>query len=360
MPEEQTSGEATPHEGALQTQLWRVDARTPDETIIRQAADILQNGGLVAFPTETVYGLGANAWDAKAVGGIYIAKGRPSNNPLIVHVADVSAAREIVSEWPETAARLAAHFWPGPLTLVLPKNPKLPDNVTGGGPTVGVRIPAHPVALALLRVSGLPVAAPSANLSEQLSPTRAEHVWEQLNGRIHALLDGGATIGGLESTVLNLTTEPPTLLRPGLITPAQIEAIVGPIRRQVISVSAKDTNAPLSAPGQMVRHYAPRAPLEIHSGVTLHRVQALLSRGEVVGWLCHSTDLLEAICNSGKTYPNLHALQMPAEPEAYAAVLYDRLHELDNKGVTRIVVDAVPEMEDWLAIRDRLQRAAEK
>ena len=380
-------------EEPIQTQLWRVDAQTPDESVIRQAADILRDGGLVAFPTETVYGLGANAWNAQAIAGIYVAKGRPSNNPLIVHVADVEAAGEIVTEWPDAAARLAEQFWPGPLTLVLPKNPALPDNVTGGGPTVGVRVPSHPVALALLRISGLPVAAPSANLSEQLSPTRAEHVWEQLNGRIHALLDGGATTGGLESTVLNLTTKYPTLLRPGLITPAQIEAVIGPILRRVTSVSATETNAPLAAPGQMARHYAPRAPLEIvRYGSGGDRAKALVAEGHRVGRLtfdppqfAESEKQMEAERKRAEVQQkidralqsfrfneeaqntwqatlqaNLHVVTMPAEPEGYAAVLYDHLHELDNKGVTRIVVDAVPETEAWLAIRDRLQRAATK
>ena len=364
-PEEQitddeTLPEPSQHNRGLRTLLLRVDAQSPDEAVIAQAAEILRSGGLVAFPTETVYGLGANAWDARAVAGIYAAKGRPSNNPLILHVAEVEAARQLVTEWPDSAARLAEQFWPGPLTLVLPKNPDLPDNVTGGGPTVGVRVPAHPVALALLRGCGLPIAAPSANLSEQLSPTRAEHVMEGLNGRIHAILDGGATTGGLESTVLNLTTKYPTLLRPGLITPAQLEAVVGPIKRRVPTVSTAEPNAPLPAPGLLARHYAPRAPLEMNYSIGLHRVKALLDAGEVVGWLCHAAGLLDYRRKHGEVFPGLYALQMPDDPEAYAAVLYDRLHELDNLGVTRIIVDAVPNTEVWLAIRDRLQRAATK
>ncbi len=357
----QNQEEPTRRENGLRTLLLRVDAQSPDAAVIEQAAEILRGGGLVAFPTETVYGLGANAWDAQAVAGIYAAKGRPSNNPLILHVANVEAARQLVTEWPETAARLAERFWPGPLTLVLPKNPNLPDNVTGGGPTVGVRVPAHPVALALLRSCGLPIAAPSANLSEQLSPTRAEHVMEGLNGRIHAILDGGATTGGLESTVLNLTTKYPTLLRPGLITPAQLEAVVGPIKRRVTPAGTADANAPLPAPGLLARHYAPRAPLEMNYGIGLHRVKALLDAGEVVGWLCHAAaGLLDYRRKHGEVFPNLYALQMPDDPEAYAALLYDRLHELDNLGVTRIIVDAVPNTEVWLAIRDRLQRATAK
>lgn len=351
----------------MQTRVFEVDPDAPDADSIQQAADILRGGGLVAFPTETVYGLGANALDAQAVGRIYEAKGRASNNPLIVHVGDEDAARMLVDAWPESAQKLAARFWPGPLTLVLPRQSQIPDVVTGGGDTVGVRVPAHPVALALLRVCGLPLAAPSANRSLQLSPTRAAHVLDGLDGRIDALLDGGPTTGGLESTVLNLTTKRPTLLRPGLISPAEIEAVVGPIYRRPPAPKENASNAPLPAPGMLSRHYAPRAPLEIvpYGG---GRIEALLDAGHVVGHL--RPDLppgdpqgdiqrrLEAAQEGLERYANLHVRKMPTDPAAYAAVLYDRLHELDARGVTRILVDAPPESEAWLAIRDRLRRAA--
>ena len=354
----------------MQTRVFEVDADAPDADSIRQAADILRSGGLVAFPTETVYGLGANALDAQAVARIYEAKGRASNNPLIVHVDGSEAAQSLVSAWPDMAQKLAERFWPGPLTLVLLRRSDVPDVVTGGGDTVGVRVPAHPVALALLRACGLPIAAPSANRSLALSPTRAAHVLEGLDGRIDALLDGGMTSGGLESTVLNLTTKRPTLLRPGLISPAEIEAVVGPIYRRPPAArngEASDPNAPLPAPGMLSRHYAPRAPLEVvpYGG---GRIEALLDAGQVVGHL--QPDLppgdpqgdiqrrLETAREGLERYANLHVLPMPADPTGYAAVLYDRLHELDARGVTRILVDAPPESEAWLAIRDRLRRAA--
>ena len=351
----------------MQTRVFEVNPDAPDADSIQQAADILRGGGLVAFPTETVYGLGANALDAQAVERIYEAKGRASNNPLIVHVSDEAAARDLVDAWPEAAQKLAARFWPGPLTLVLPRQSQIPDVVTGGGDTVGVRVPAHPVALALLRACGLPLAAPSANRSLQLSPTRAAHVLDGLDGLIDALLDSGPTTGGLESTVLNLTTRRPTLLRPGLISPAEIEAVVGPIYRRPPALKENALNAPLPAPGMLSRHYAPRAPLEIvpYGG---GRIEALLDAGHVVGHL--RPDLppgdpqgdiqrrLEAAQEGLERYANLHVRKMPTDPMAYAAVLYDRLHELDARGVTCILVDAPPESEAWLAIRDRLRRAA--
>jgi L-threonylcarbamoyladenylate synthase len=353
---------------ARQTELLKVDPVAPDAAIIGRAGAILRGGGLAAFPTETVYGLGANALDPQAVAGIYLAKGRPGNNPLIVHVADVEAAQRLVTEWPERAALLAARFWPGPLTLVLPRQPALPDTVTGGGPTVGIRIPAHPVAHALLLAAGVPVAAPSANRSNHLSPTRAAHVYADLNGRIDMILDGGQTSGGLESTVLDLTARRPVLLRPGLIAPAEIEAVIGPIKRPNAAPSA-DPSAVLPAPGMLARHYAPRAPLEVaRDGAG--RVTDLMMQGERVGWLTTLPEqsiqrqVLPQLweqrrAEAATASPLPIVITMPTEPGRYAAELYASLHALDAAGVTRIVVDRPPELEAWLAIRDRLRRAAQ-
>src|SRR5581483_10612849 len=243
----------------VETEVVRVHPQKPDETAMTRAAEALRGGGLVAFPTETVYGLGANALDAEAVARIFAAKGRPANNPLIVHVPDVAAARELVTDWPETAERLAERFWPGPLTLALPRRETIPDIVTAGGPTVAVRVPAHPVALALFRAAGVPVAAPSANRSGYLSPTRAEHVLAGLDGRIEMVLDAGPVPGGIESTVLDLTGDPPRLLRPGLVSPAELEAVIGPIRTAEPAPTGGDR--PLPSPGMLSRHYAPRTPL---------------------------------------------------------------------------------------------------
>src|SRR4051794_39087740 len=213
------------------TTVLALHAIPPDPADVAVAAAVLHRGGLVAFPTETVYGLGANALDAAAVARIFAAKGRPATNPLIVHVAAAEHVWSVAADWPAVAARLAERFWPGPLTLVLPKAAAVPDAVTAGGPTVAVRVPAHPVALALLRAAGVPLAAPSANRSTELSPTTAGHVLHGLGGRIDLVLDAGPTAGGIESTVLDVTTNPPRLLRPGLVTPAMIEAVIGPIRR---------------------------------------------------------------------------------------------------------------------------------
>ncbi len=193
----------------MRTEVLAVDAHVPQSDRIARAAAVLRGGGLVAFPTETVYGLGALALDAAAVGRIFAAKGRPANNPVIVHIADLKQIEQVAAEWPDAAERLARRFWPGPLTLVVPRNADVPDATTAGGPTVAVRVPAHPVALALLRAVGAPVAAPSANRSAELSPTLAEHVLRGLDGRIDLVLDGGPTAGGIESTVLDMTTSPP-------------------------------------------------------------------------------------------------------------------------------------------------------
>src|SRR5262249_50409804 len=200
------------------------------------------------------------ALDASAVARIFAAKGRPANNPLIVHVAESAAARQIAAEWPDAAALLAERFWPGPLTLVLPKRDIVPGGVTANGPTVARPVPAHPVALALLRAAGIPLAAPSANRSTELSPTRAEHVLRGLDGRIDVLLDGGPTAGGIESTVLDLTANPPRLLRPGLIGVAELEAVLGSLA--FVTSACHEATRSLPSPGLLPRHYAPRTPLE--------------------------------------------------------------------------------------------------
>jgi L-threonylcarbamoyladenylate synthase len=354
---------------------YSASATEPDPAAIARAANLLRQGGLVAFPTETVYGLGADALDERAVARIFEAKGRPANNPVIVHVAAVEAAMALCTVWPAEAGLLAAAFWPGPLTLVLPKQAAVPGAVTGGGSTVALRVPSHPVALALLRAAGIPIAAPSANRSMELSPTTADHVASSLGGRIDLILDGGPTPGGIESTVLSLAGERPLLLRPGLVSPGEIEAIIGPIRRsandgpagQAASPSmegrtlggsdprrpADDRSLPpLTGPGMLPRHYAPRAPLE----VAVHgeeRVRQLLAEGRRVGWLTRA--------DAQAAWPEAARLvcrRMPAGAREYASRLYGELHALDAAGVDRIVVDALPADDSWLALRDRLERAS--
>jgi L-threonylcarbamoyladenylate synthase len=333
----------------MPTDVLPVNLKFPEPDVIARAAAVLRGGGLVAFPTETVYGLGANALDAAAVLRIFAAKGRPANNPLIVHVAEAKKAREVVADWPPTADRLAAHFWPGPLTLVLPRGAAVPDAVTAGGPTVAVRVPAHPVARALIEAAGVPVAAPSANRSSRLSPTTAEHVLRSLGGRIDLLLDGGPTAGGLESTVLDLTTAPPRLLRPGLIAPGDLEAVLGPIRRPGAADSAE--SGPLPAPGLLPRHYAPRAVLECVADDSRARAAELAHRGVRVGWLPFAL-----VTEPGPA--GVATVVMPRTAAEYAARLYAVLHDLDEAGVERVVVELPPDAEEWLAVRDRLRRAA--
>ena len=334
----------------MSTDVLPVNPDAPEPEAIARAADVLRRGGLVAFPTETVYGLGAAALDPVAVARIFAAKGRPATNPLIVHVPTADEARSLTAAWPEAAARLAERFWPGPLTLVLPRSVRVPNLVTAGGPTVAVRVPAHPVALALLRAAALPVAAPSANRSTSLSPTRAEHVLRWLGGRIDLILDGGPTAGGLESTVLDVTTDPPRLLRPGLVSPSEIEAEIGPILRPGQAHAPFDQQ-PLRSPGMLRRHYAPRTPLECVAENGGERVEVLLRDGLRVGWvMLGEADVQER--------PGLVRIALPREPAAYAAGLYAALHALDEAEVERIVVTLPPATEEWLAVQDRLRRAA--
>jgi L-threonylcarbamoyladenylate synthase len=328
------------------TVLLAVDPHAPQAERIAQAAAVLRGGGLVAFPTETVYGLGAHALDAAAVRLVFAAKGRPPHNPLIVHVADAAEVGKVAADWPASAARLAECFWPGPLTLVLPKNPRVPDEVTAGGPTVAVRLPAHPVARALLEAAGVPLAAPSANRSSRLSPTRAEHVLRDLEGRIDLVLDGGSCPGGIESTVLDLTTSPPRLLRPGLVSLAELEAVLG----SVVLPARLPEGCVLPSPGLLARHYAPRTPLECAADGGAERVAEFCREGQRVGWLTFGLPR--------EAPPGVVVRTLPGDPAGYAAGLYAALHELDLAGLDRIVAALPPDAVAWQAVRDRLRRAS--
>lgn len=333
----------------MRTEILRVHPDCPEREAIAQAAAVLRARGLVAFPTETVYGLGANALDVEAVSRIFAAKGRPIHNPLIVHVHRKDDVHLVATGWNEYATRLAERFWPGPLTLVLSRRNGVPDIVTAGGPTVAVRIPAHPVARALIEAAGFPLAAPSANLSSMVSPTCAEHVLRGLDGRIDMILDGGPTAGGLESTVLDVTASPARLLRPGLVSPGEIEAVIGPILR--LDGSGEDgVSSPRPSPGMMSRHYTPRAVLEctIDSGRSL--VEELCRTGLRVGWLTFDPD--------EHFTPGVTVVVMPRDPAEYATRLYAELHALDAAGVDRIVAVFPPDEDQWLAARDRLGRAS--
>jgi L-threonylcarbamoyladenylate synthase len=336
----------------MMTEVFHLDRSPTDANAIRRAAEVLRGGGLVAFPTETVYGVGANALEAAAVAKIFAAKGRPPNNPLIVHVARIEQSRELTLDWPDAAARLAAVFWPGPLTLVLAKRPAVPDIVAAGAATVALRIPAHPVAQAVLEAVGVPIAAPSANRSNEISPTTAEHVLKSLGGRIDVVLDGGPTTGGLESTVIDLTANLPRILRPGLVSPAEIERVIGSVERPFGGTVR--SHGPLSSPGQLPRHYAPTAPMECCAAGSAERVASLAQGGQRVGWL--------RIAGDDQSLPDfgnrVTTIEMPRKPAAYAAQLYAALHSLDDAQVDWIIVDLPPDEEAWLAIRDRLRRGS--
>jgi L-threonylcarbamoyladenylate synthase len=312
---------------------------------------VLRTGGLVAFPTETVYGLGANALDAAAVAKIFAAKGRPSNNPLIVHVTDAEQAKQL-AVWNDKAETFAAKFWPGPLTLVLEKQASIPEIVTGGGDTVALRAPAHPVARALLSAAGLPVAAPSANRSSSVSATRAEHVLRTLDGRIDLVLDGGVTAGGIESTVLSLVGEHPRLLRPGLLNVAELESVIGSIER---GAPAQQATAALPSPGMLDRHYAPSGDLELALDDGHERALELVRSGHRVGWLRIAS---ETATNKPFAIERLKVFVLPRDAAGYAARLYDILHELDAWAADRIVVESPPRDVAWSAIHDRLTRAS--
>jgi len=322
---------------------------TADRGEIAHAAQLLRAGRLVAFPTETVYGLGANALDAEAVARIYAVKGRPTASPLIVHVASIEMAQLLVADWPELADCLARRFWPGPLTMVLEKRrgkelekqSAIPDIVTAGLPTVGLRMPAHPVALALIQAAGIPLAAPSANRFTELSPTSADHVRRSLGNEIDYILDGGPCRVGIESTVLSLagaqSRSEPVLLRPGGISRTALEAVVGPL------TSAQEIRAGAHpAPGMHPRHYSPRTPLHLTSNGKLP------DQGRGV-YLQHQHP---------PSRTNIAIQQMPKSASDYSATLYEVLHHADAGNYEWIAVDLPPSTPEWEAIRDRLQRAA--
>ena len=303
-----------------------------DKSEISRAAEIIRRGGLVAFPTETVYGLGADATNAAAVRRIFEVKRRPATSPLIVHLDSEEMAREYAAQWPRSATELAERFWPGPLTLVLPKKATIPEEVTAGLGTVGLRVPAHPIALELIRAAGRPIAAPSANRFTQLSPTTAAHVRKSLGSAVDLILDGGSTPVGIESTVLALTDGGPVLLRPGMISKQELEEILGDV------AEPEPVSGAHPAPGMHHRHYSPRT----HLILIAPDERPVGGRGAVVS---HRADALDA-------------LLMPASPKGYAAALYATLHELDCRGLDWIAVERVPEGEAWAGIRDRLARAA--
>jgi L-threonylcarbamoyladenylate synthase len=329
-----------------------LSTHTPElfQKAVKRASELLRAGEVVALPTETVYGLTANALDENAVAKIFQIKGRPATNPIIIHVVSVEMAKRCVKNWPELADKLLKSFWPGPLTIVLPRAKEIPDNVTAGGATVGVRWPSHPFIQAVIRECDFPLAAPSANLSNCISPTNAEHVLQQLGGKIPLIVDGGQSQVGIESTVLDLTVNPPQILRPGMIHAESLAAVCGEIQNSKSEISTPV----LRSPGLLKKHYSPKAKLL------------------VLNWH-NETDLKSQIANRKSQIQNCFIIAhtkipggenfadvsvMPHDAEAFARALYAELHRCDAAGAELIVVEAPPDSAEWSGIADRLRRAA--
>jgi L-threonylcarbamoyladenylate synthase len=310
------------------------------------AAEMLRRGQLVAFPTETVYGLGADATNSESVAGIFESKQRPTFDPLIVHVSDIAAAQQVVADFPEVAQHLAAKFWPGPLTLVLPKLPHISDLVTAGLPGVGLRIPNHPQAIELLKAVGRPVAAPSANPFGGVSPTTARHVVDGLGGRIDGVLDGGPCDVGLESTVISLMTNQPTLLRPGGLPIEDIEEVIGTVQRAASDPLRDDAAQP--APGMLSRHYAPKTLLRtIAPGDTAAPI-----KGKRCGLMTHGP------CPCAEGFEQIELLSRTGDLRTCAANFFAALRSLDSANLDVIIARSFPATGLGIALNDRLHRAA--
>ena len=349
------------------TRVITVDPERPEPSAIEEAARAIKEGKLVAFPTETVYGLGANALDAAAVARIFEAKDRPANDPLIVHIAHIGQLGQCASSVPPGARKLALAFWAGPLTLILPKKPAIADIVTAGLPNVAVRVPAHRVARALMEMAGVPIAAPSANRFSRPSPTTAEHVIADLDGRVDLILDGGPATIGLESTIVDFSVDPPVVRRPGGLSIEQIREHVP--EAQIIEGRGRE-DQPQLAPGQLLKHYAPAAPLTLYEGepeAVIARIGAdtrkMVAAGERVGILAPEEDLKELapilapVAGGGRVISRAYGSRR--EPDRAARELFNSLRAFEADQVTAILASAIPTEGVGLAIRDRLFRAAE-
>jgi L-threonylcarbamoyladenylate synthase len=336
---------------SVQAEILPTDTAVLFDAAVSRAAELLRAGEPVALPTETVYGLAANAMDAQAVAKVFKIKGRPAGNPVIVHVASFEMARRCTGAWPAVTDRLARAFWPGPLTLVLPRSKEIPDVVTAGGPTVGVRWPGHPFMQAVIRQCGFPLAAPSANSSAQVSPTNARHVLNSLGGKVRLIVDGGQSQIGIESTVLDVTANPPRVLRPGMIHDESLLAITGKLQQ---AGAGGRVEATMRSPGLLLKHYAPGAKLVILS------------------WR-DDTELVAQLAGMDVPLRNIHVIAhtriplrqdvgrvcvIPHDPEAFARAIYSELHRCDEGGAGLIVVESLPVGSKWAAIADRLSRAA--
>ncbi|NPV90716.1 MAG: threonylcarbamoyl-AMP synthase [Firmicutes bacterium] len=340
---------------------YKVEPGDPNPLFLEEAGRVLRAGGTVAFPTETVYGLGADATNPAAISRIFAAKGRPLDNPLIVHIADWHQIDMLTLKAPPALYELGRRFWPGPLTLVVPRHPDVPPEVSAGLPTVAVRWPAHPVAEALIRAAGVPLAAPSANRSGKPSPTNAEHVKQDLEGMIDVILDGGPTGVGVESTVLDLTRTPPMILRPGGVTREMLEEVLGPVDT---AAGLENETDPPPSPGMKYRHYAPDSPLVLLEGEPREMVEQarrVLGRVHAEGrraGLLGSREMLEEL-PSGDGGPDFRcSLGSREDLEQVAANLYQALRLTDEMRLDLVLVESFPERGIGAAIMNRLRRAA--
>lgn len=342
----------------MNTRILRINPNDPESGLIEIAAEVIRRGGLVAFPTETVYGLGADAFNPEAVRKIYEAKGRPLDNPIIVHISSGEMLGEVATDLPEIAWRLISRFWPGPLTLVLRRSPSLPEVTVAGLDTVAVRMPRHRVALRLIEESGRPIAAPSANLSGSPSPTKPEHVVKDLYGKVDIIIDGGETEIGLESTVLSLVSKPPMILRPGGVTLEQLKEELGEVQvHPVVFAERELENILAQSPGMKYRHYAPRAELIVVHGEqpnVKRKVRELIARytanGVRIGVLY--------IGKTGYGVSDEISLGKAGDLVEVARNLFASLRELDERGVEVIIAEGVGEHGLGLAIMNRLKKAS--
>ena len=344
----------------MQTKILKIDRQNFKDADLDQAGEIIRNGGLVAFPTETVYGLGGNAYDPEAASRIYAAKGRPSDNPLIVHIADMDGLSEIVADVPDTAKKLADAFWPGPMTLVLKKKPSVPDRTTGGLDTVAVRMPVDEIARTLIRASKVPVAAPSANRSGRPSTTTAAHCIEDLDGRIDMIIDGGSVHIGLESTIVDLTGEIPMLLRPGAITLEMLEGVLGHVEIDPAILGPVAEDVKPKAPGMKYKHYAPKAELTIVSGeqgAVQDKINELVAADTAAGRKVGVIATLESR-NAYHGQAALKVMGMRNDESTVAHNLFAILREFDDTGVDRIYSEGFEDNGIGRAIMNRLRKAA--
>ncbi len=343
----------------MNTQILKINPEHPEQDKIKYAAQVLTKGGTVAFPTETVYGLGANALNEVAIKKIFDAKGRPSDNPLIVHVSDVLEARQLVKEIPQSAEKLMSAFWPGPLTIVMQKSDVVPYAITAGLNTVAIRVPSHPIAQQLIHQAGVPVAAPSANISGKPSPTIGQHVIDDLYGRVDVIIDGDYAEVGLESTVIDLTTERPILLRPGGITYAQLVDVLGVVEIDKGVVEQIEDNTVPRSPGMKYTHYSPKADVVVVEGEEAYVIQKIneLSREKIKNGL---TVGVLAMDHTAEYYKVEQVLTLGDEnkPETVATNLFRQLRQFDELGVDIIFAQSIKEDGIGLAIRNRLYKAA--